>query len=366
MGTKDIHGEEFTEETLMKLDIFEKYLESWLPVFINQKRVDEINIFDLFAGPGEDPIGQTGSPIRILDVISKYQPQIQIRKCKINVILNDKDKKKAEQLKGEVESYKKEKLNSLNEYINVEVHSEDFSSIFFKYVEGRFQTTPNLFFLDQNGIKEITNEVFKKLESLQRTDFMFFISSSFVNRFGTTSSFKKYFPKIKSTKYFEIHRDLLNYYRSLLSTNSRLMLYPFSIKKGCNIYGLIFGSHHPLGVGKFLSIAWDKNKINGEANFDIDEDKKKEQQTLPLFEPVKLTKIEKFESELRDYILSRQKISNKEIYDFAIGNGHIPKHAKKLLEQLKKEDRINHYQYDKISYVNCYKNKEIIYFTIKK
>ncbi len=62
----------------------------------------------------------------------------------------------------------------------------------------------------------------------------------------------------------------LDKYRSLIPSNSKLKIFPFSIKKGAHIYGIIFGSKHILGVEKFLKIAWNKNKINGEANFDND------------------------------------------------------------------------------------------------
>ncbi|MFO7903844.1 MAG: hypothetical protein R6U98_14365, partial [Pirellulaceae bacterium] len=61
---------------------------------------------------------------------------------------------------------------------------------------------------------------------------------------------------------------------------NKTALYPFTLKKGANIYGLVFGSKHPLGVEKFLDLAWSKNEINGEANFDIDKDVHKSLPTL--------------------------------------------------------------------------------------
>jgi hypothetical protein len=38
------------------------------------------------------------------------------------------------------------------------------------------------------------------------------------------------------------------------------------------VNGLIFGSSHPLGMDKFLQVAWNKDVINGEADFDINRD----------------------------------------------------------------------------------------------
>ena len=81
---------------------------------------------------------------------------------------------------------------------------------------------------------------------------------------------------------------------------SGVKLYPFSIKKGRNIYGIVFGSSHPRCVEKFLRTAWKENPENGEANFDIHND---ELGTIDLFEGRKLSKIELFQSEFEKEVL---------------------------------------------------------------
>lgn len=60
--------------------------------------------------------------------------------------------------------------------------------------------------------------------------------------------------------------------RDLLPKDSKTKLYHFSIKKNRNIFGLVFGATHLFAVEKFLKVAWNENKTNGEANFDIDRD----------------------------------------------------------------------------------------------
>ncbi|MBI5208127.1 MAG: three-Cys-motif partner protein TcmP [Candidatus Firestonebacteria bacterium] len=158
----------------------------------------------------------------------------------------------------------------------MEYYNEDFQKIF-DQKKSELKATANLIFLDQNGIKHITQTVFKTLDSFKTTDFIFFIASSFFNRFGDTEVFKDVFPDLNANEfnnkpYSDIHRTILEYYKKQLPVNSQTKLYPFTIKKNQNIYGLIFGTKHVLGIEKFLRIAWDKNSINGEANFDIDED----------------------------------------------------------------------------------------------
>ena len=73
MTSKDLHKQPFSEETITKLDIFEKYLESWLPVAIQSRFITEVNICDFFAGIGRDIKGIDGSPIRIIKTIKNLK-----------------------------------------------------------------------------------------------------------------------------------------------------------------------------------------------------------------------------------------------------------------------------------------------------
>ncbi len=73
MTSKDLHKQPFSEETITKLDIFEKYLESWLPVAIQSRFITEVNICDFFAEIGRDIKGIDASPIRILETIKKFE-----------------------------------------------------------------------------------------------------------------------------------------------------------------------------------------------------------------------------------------------------------------------------------------------------
>ncbi|MCW8818087.1 MAG: hypothetical protein OQK52_09470, partial [Ignavibacteriaceae bacterium] len=71
MAVKDIFDKPFDEGTIAKLEIFQKYFESWLPTFIMGKISRPIQVFDLFAGSGYDKHGVSGSPIRIIEVVNK-------------------------------------------------------------------------------------------------------------------------------------------------------------------------------------------------------------------------------------------------------------------------------------------------------
>ena len=93
MFSKDLHSKPFTEETITKLEIFEKDLEEWLPVFI-YSNFKVVNICDFFAGTGKDVNGVAGSPLRILSVINKYEENILQKNFNIKVLYNEFKKAK--------------------------------------------------------------------------------------------------------------------------------------------------------------------------------------------------------------------------------------------------------------------------------
>ena len=96
------HEGGFAEATLTKLKLFRKYLRNALPVFIkeSQKHPNStryLNIFDFFAGPGKDALGELGSPLIILEelelAIESYSVNGHIGPL-INIHFNDSDKSK--------------------------------------------------------------------------------------------------------------------------------------------------------------------------------------------------------------------------------------------------------------------------------
>ena len=98
MPHKDLHDEPFDEGTITKLEIFEDYFKEWIPVFLKTKWIDTIQIYDFFAGTGEDKNGCPGSPLRILNVLNKFQPVIETSNSKIKIVLNEYDKSKFEKV----------------------------------------------------------------------------------------------------------------------------------------------------------------------------------------------------------------------------------------------------------------------------
>ncbi|MBC7382803.1 MAG: hypothetical protein H7296_07375 [Bacteroidia bacterium] len=141
--------------------------------------------------------------------------------------------------------------------------------------------------------------------------------------------------EIEKTPHYKIHKLVLNHFRELVPKQKKYYLSSFSLKKGSNIYGLIFGSGHPLGIEKFIDTCWKIDPERGEANYDIDEENISQSQfnlfTNELSRPNRLMS---FEHALESKILSQEITSDKDIYLFRILYGFKEAHVKKVINKL--------------------------------
>lgn len=374
MANKNLHDKPFDETTITKLRIFEDYAQAWIPTFV-MKGYPEICIFDFFAGTGYDINKVEGSPIRILMKIREHIKHVFQKRVKINLFFNEfepetKTQKKFELLKEACESYLSNHEEVRRAGVNIVYSNEDFATIFPKYLS-KIKSTPSLVYLDQNGIKYLAFKYLLELEKTKQTDFIYFLSASYFWRFGDRKEFRDHInldlEMAKKDPYNFVHRSILEQLRTKLPEDTQLKLYPFSLKKGSNIYGIVFGASHVRAVDKFLSVAWKKNGMNGQANFDMYNDAKKAQLTLDFFGEKRLTKIEDFQQRLENAVRNGEISSNLEALHFTYNEGHIPSHAKERLIELKRQGVVN---YDGLSplitYEQVYKNKCIIPYKLNK
>ncbi len=339
----DLYREGFDTATKIKLHILQEYIKEWLPVFLKKKEKywTDIFIYDFFAGEGYDDNENPGSPTIIIDELKEYSDIIEQEKINLNVIFNDIAKEKIEKLESRIG-------NQLP--YSIEYKNKDFKDLFNEiYPEiSKPQNTilPRFMFLDQYGIKYITPEVFAKLASLKRTDFIFFISSSFFPRFAEQEEFKRYLAinkeEFDNRKPYHCHRVIFEYYQSLLPTKE-FYLAPFSLKKETsnNVYGLIFGSNHALGIEKFMNICWKMDGVTGEANFNIDDDIV-DGMSLDLFnQDTRPKKLQLLEKSIRNGIRDGSLKTLSSVYKYTYNFGCLPKQANEIIRELKKSDLID-------------------------
>ena len=334
---KDFHNKPFDDETILKLEIFRGYTREWLPVFLSKRNFLSMNIFDFFAGPGKDSNGTEGSPLIIIDELKKYleDPALPVATdVAIKVLFNDSDQDKVALLRKEI---------SREDTFTVEITNLSFEESFAAQRDVlKSPSAVKLVILDQSGVKQITQDVFRQLVNLPSIDFMFFISSSILKRFITVEEIRQYFPdmspeEINNIPATDIHRFVCSYYHKLVPSGKEFYLAPFSIKKCANIYGIIFGSGKLLGLEKFLKVCWNKDSISGEANYDIDDDIVRKGKTL--FKDLDIShKMGLFKKRLFDFLQDFR--SNNELYKFTLESGCLPTHTGEILRELRENERL--------------------------
>jgi three-Cys-motif partner protein len=348
--TKDINKGVFDEATKLKLDIFGECFEEWFPVF-NYNFTDSICIFDFFAGSGKDVQGNTGSPLVLLDKAKgKDKKYCSNAKKSIRFFFNEGKKRKSQKLEQNVKQYLEAcaQENGCNRCTyQYTITNEDFQDIFTNQSVIKILNNPKIgkfILLDQYGFKEINEGIFKQLLEFPNTDFIFFISSSFVKRFREHPNTKKYIDTSKicfeNIKPKEIHRSVANYFRDLIPQAKEYYLHHFSIRKEANkgnYYGLIFGSAHTLGMEKFLKVCWKYDACSGEANYDIDNNWGEDSLFAALGENVKKDKIRK---EIEEKILSGTIKDNIRGLKYAMYRGCEPKLFIEVVKKLEKEGKV--------------------------
>lgn len=347
----NMHKQEFDSGTDIKLALYKSYMKAWLPIMC-KTGVQTVYIYDLFAGPGKDAKGNSGSPLILLDILMKNCPLMHEGNLHATILFNDKKKRNITQLQNECRSileHCKEK-NQCNHTcpFNIIFKCNNFKEIF-PEITDFIKTHNNPFsfmFLDQYGIKHVNTENFLKLVPLLRTDILFFSASADVWRFRRHPTFKKYIETehipFKTESYPHCHKLLVDYYRSLvpLDLSYKVYLAPFSIKKESSgmIYGLTFISHNLLGLEKFVSSTWQIDAYTGEANYNINDDKLiKEGQPL-LFEWLVTKKLDYYESALCSFLQGGK--TNCEVYEFSLINGIVISKTTDILRKLETDKKI--------------------------
>lgn len=293
MAKKDINKLEFTEETKLKLALFRECYREWFPVFVHHQYIKHIYVYDMFAGSGKDSVGNPGSPIILFQesrgdkkqhcksLLKEGTPQVTFafnelepaKKDELEVNVSKEFnicKSQCTESKCPFEPFKKSFHFGQKDFSDLINDNKHFNQILSNTQYAKF------ILLDQYGFKQINDNVFLKLVNSPHTDFIFFIASSFIKRFKDMPAVTTYFNNDKisydESRPQECHRVIANYFKSLIPPEKEYYLHSFTIQKGTNYYGLIFGTNHSLGMEKFVKVCWKHDKQAGESNCNIDND----------------------------------------------------------------------------------------------
>lgn len=365
---KDINKGVFEESTMLKLDIFRQCFREWLPVFIHTPSVKRIYIYDFFSGSGKDLEGNPGSPIILLEEAMGSNQMYCSKTAKNYAVFafNESVAQKSQRLEENISEHINTCLNNCGrERCVYDIHfgNYEFKQALERPNVNEILSNPDFgkfILLDQYGFKQVDNEVFLKLVKSPKTDFIFFISSSFIRRFKEHDYTKKYIETQKldfdETKPKECHRVLAGYFRSLIPVTIPYYIHHFTIKKGSNYYGLIFGTGHSYGMEKFLKVCWDIDKMSGESNFNINDDYERD----TLFYTEKNTiKITAFKDQLKQEILEGRITSNIDGMKYALQNGVPTKAFIDVISEIKQRVTIIGKFNKKASNIHHLKNSDV-------
>ncbi len=353
--TKEFHSQSFDESTKLKLEIFRECFREWLPVFINNQIIKRVYIYDFFAGPGKDAEENRGSPLILLNEAKgrdkRYCNIVNNDNKEVAFIFIDRSGKKTAELENHVEDYFSEckRQNCCEKCVYIyEIKTTEFKILFENDETKRVFSNPNFAkfaLLDQCGLKEVDPEVFLTLVNSPRTDFIFFVSSDSIKRFKSHPNTIRHIDTdnidFDENKPKECHRSIAKYYRNLIPEGTEYYLHHFSLKKGrekgANIYGLIFGTNHTLGMEKFLKVCWKHDKYSGESNFNIDNDWTEDTLFHRTSQPNKKQRII---SEIEGQILHGEITDNITGLKYALRKGWLPVLFTEVVKDLEKQGKI--------------------------
>lgn len=337
------------EHSLAKIALYKRYLSIYLNVLANTP-FKEIYLLDLFAGEGRDVDGKSCSSLAAAEALKNhYETADHICKS-ITVFFNDsgnsvieKKVKKIDRVKGFVDELK------LPKQYKVKYASEDFESIAGKVIHRLNKLAGNekaLCFIDPWGYKYSKPKILKELLSNGKTEMLLFIPICFMHRFAAkalkdedfiegqhiekfiTELYNSEMPDIKTQVSFI--KSLQIQFKAYLNVEYVDVLF---IEKEKNQYfALYFFSNSKRGFQKMLEAKWSIDEKDGRS-FSVN----KSQLGNDLFASIDH---EDYSYLLYSELQKRRQMSNQQIFDFGLINNHLPKHSKKVLDELKKEGKI--------------------------
>ncbi|MFK5891183.1 MAG: three-Cys-motif partner protein TcmP [Flavobacteriaceae bacterium] len=322
--------------TSAKIKIFEEYIKGYLPKLL--MTFETCIIADLFCGPGKNG-KNSGSPLILINTINDllHSKHFSNKKLKIYILFNDQNKENIDNLEKELVKTKYNK-NILSVTTKNENY-EDYIEKFIKRLENN--KTPKFIFLDPFTYSNVKMEDLKKLINLPHTEVLLFIPIFHSYRFASTRFEKRH----KTRKFIEefTSKGIYNYdniIEFMLSVREQLItklslefVRPVLLDGGGSKNSLFLLTKHQKGMLLMNKVVF-KNSDDG-IRLSIDN----LYQDL-LFKPEEVsTFVDKFKNCIVEK-LKQKNLSNKQIVDYTIQKGLLPKHSKKILIELYSNGKI--------------------------
>lgn len=358
-----------------KVKLLSEYLKRYLNIISNDGYTEKINIYDLFCGQGLYEDGGEGSPLVALRKVKEtYYTKIANspnKLPKINCQFNDIDESKISILKDAIKS----KSLHYKNIGDIEFTSNDYQEEVNKLSESfsKFKNEKGFVFIDPYGYKDVKATHIKKLlDCKNKSEVLLWLPIQFMYRFsgsGMPESLNNFISELEITdeinncsSVWDFIRTLKNGFQSYLGEN--YFVDNFSLKKEENtVFCLYFFTSHIKGFEKMLEAKWEIDSEQGRGWEYLGN------QPSLFFQD----KTNELEEKLLEFLKTKR--FNKDVYEFTLRQGYLPKHTNQIFEEWQKNDTFEVYLLNgekarkKSFYIRYFKPNDVdnkkVYFKLK-
>jgi len=363
-----------------KLDLYTGYLEHYLRVLCNAGFCKQINLFDIFCGAGMYNDGKKGSPLLALDCIRNIRKEISgsgKTAVPITLCINDYDAKKIENImeKADIQDI---------ENFSIEYHNKDanemldlVSNIVSKYPKDN----RNLIFIDPYGYSNINKENIINLLKNNCSEIILFLPVMQMYRFTEIAFIDEERPHYENLRVFissffndqsKINNntvfDFIHSLKKAFTINDMYYTCSYYIERGKGIYyALFFIGSNIYGLEKMLETKWKLDPGKGKGFKQIENPEQLSLLDNEIKEIDIFNEISTLEEILFNSIKENITLSNVQIYELALKNEFLPKHANTAIKNLIKKKKIQVIINSKgygINYTNYKNNLKISKFEV--
>ena len=361
--------------TQAKLDLYSGYLEHYLRVLCNADFCKKINLFDIYCGAGIYDDGKKGSPLLALDCIRKIRVEMNSSTkttISISLCINDYDVKKVENIRDKAD------VKDIENF-TIEYHNKDANEML-SLVSDSISKYPkdnrNLIFIDPYGYSEIKKEKLISLLKNSCTEIVLFLPVMQMYRFTKTAFVHDEEPHYENLRNFIISffndsnkinvNSIFEYIHSLkeaFSINNTYYTCSHYLERGNgSYYALFFIGSNIYGLEKMLETKWNLDPGKGKGFKQIEDPNQLTMFDDEIIEIDYLHEISTFEDIIYQAIVQYGLLTNIDMYELALKNEFLPKHANTALKSLITKNKIRENNQPKgfgINYTN-YRNKQVI------
>lgn len=329
-----------------KVELFQKYLGTYLNILERATGIDHLKFFDLCAGEGVYADGGKGSPVAIMEAIKDHYFSNGKKCIAIDVYLNDPGESDVEPGRMKIERVE-DAISTIYRPSTVKVHygASGYTEILEDVKEQVSKLKANercIVFIDPWGYKDIKPDDLIELLQNGRTEVLLFLPTADMHRFADRSLSDEDFPGGRPLRHF-----LQALYGSSSPDSSTSLAFTDSLLKRFRVlpgikfadkftlerdkgryFCLYFFTSHPLGLRKMLEAKWAMDEHYGRG-FSIPDPQ------LGLFDGYQHSS--DYPELLKAELIQRGGLMNAQLRDYGLSQGYLPKHTNALLDQWKKE-----------------------------